>query len=96
MVSIALKVYPCSFMAICVPSPQSIKRELPLNRVSREVSHLPGSGIIPPVPNKHTSNIKAPFRRLFHLTESKNKKRHFLCMGKEKQKDWPTAESVTL
>ena len=31
---------PFSFMAIWVPSPQSIKRLLPLKRTIREVSHL--------------------------------------------------------
>ena len=44
------------FIAICVPSPQSIKRLLPLYLVIHDVSHLPGNGSIPLVPNKQTSN----------------------------------------
>ena len=48
---------PFSFIAICVPSPQSIRRLLPLYLTRSEVSQRYGRGIMPPVPNKHTSNI---------------------------------------
>ena len=44
-------------IAICVPSPLSIKRLLPLYRSISDVSHRFGSGIMPAVPNKQTSNI---------------------------------------
>ena len=51
---------PFSFNAICVPSPQSISKLLPEQRTIKAVSHRYGSGIIPPVPSKHTSNMKHP------------------------------------
>ncbi len=44
-------------MAICVPSPQSINRLLPLYLTISDVSQRYGKGIMPPVPNKHTSSI---------------------------------------
>ena len=52
-----MTLHPFSRIAICVPSPQSTRRLLPSSLVIMAVSHLPGSGIIPLVPNKHTSNI---------------------------------------
>ena len=42
------------------PTPQSTNIELPLYRIIMDVNALYGSGIIPPVPSKHTSNIFYP------------------------------------
>ena len=61
-------LHPTSFMAICVPSPQSIKRLLPENLTMSAVSHLPGSGIIPLVPSKHKSNIFPHIPEDFYIT----------------------------
>ena len=60
MTSMGLGLHPFSFNATWVPSPQSISRLLPLHLAIMEVSHLYGRGIIPPVPNKHISNISVP------------------------------------
>lgn len=44
-------------MLTCVPSPQSINKLLPLKRVINAVNARLGSGIIPLVPNRQTSNM---------------------------------------
>src|SRR5208337_3414914 len=42
---------------ICVPSPQSKRNSSPSLRTSTDVSPLPGSGIMPPVPSTNASRF---------------------------------------
>ena len=50
-----LGLHPHSFIAIWVPSPQSMSRLDPLNLAIMEVSQRFGSGIIPAVPSRPIS-----------------------------------------
>ena len=63
MASRGFTLHPRSLIATCVPSPQSISTSWPLNLVMHAVSFRYGRGIMPPVPNKHTSNILHPFSK---------------------------------
>jgi len=52
---------PFSRSAICVPSPQSMSSEEPLQRAIIDVSQRYGSGIMPPVPRRQISSIRNLF-----------------------------------